>query len=739
MASRLYRLFQRCLPALFYVYLAGCSSSADTLLLRDWRLPAANVTVELPTMLDRFLEPKPLEYILQRRVVLPAKWAGQPITLSIPYFGGATELVANNQHLGRGDRSSSGYRSTGTHVWTIPAASTSSGLVDLSLVIQHRWTQSSWLRTAPRLSLGAGEASLAYGVERARDAVQWLGIGSLGTIAFVYVVLYFLRPRRSYALFATCIAAPIYYLFFDLGVTQHLTSSLDVFLVMTSLTSAIMLAVAATHAHFNLGPMGKWLWTLFAVALLSATTTTGNFQNVTWSARTVIITLLIGLVYQVVLLARLYRRERNGEVMVHLVGWISLTITTPLDNSWWLGFPEILSGVHPAGLGLAMFAFAQLLGLARALFISLEHGERLNGQLADSVVSLQAGKRETELLNIELQRQIAQRSRHLSDGLAKLALHGRAPTLAADDVVDARYRIVRPIGAGAAGAVYEAVRLSDQRRLAMKVLTQIDFQRAARFAREAQLACELFHPNIVQVVDVELSGSGFMYLVMEYVDGSSLDRSESRYGQRSWGLEILTQLADGLAAIHRAGIVHRDLKPANILLVRHAEKTDIVKIADFGIAGGDWQLASLEASEELPLPAETEDTRALPAGYQAPTNADVSSSLTQTGMIMGTPRYMAPELADGRRNVAPGSDVYAFGLIAYQLLTGSYPFATPPLVIRSQRGTLAEPPLLPAALTSETQQLLSRCLAVDPAGRPSAAELAVGLQNELARPCADAA
>src|SRR6185437_10567411 len=150
---------------------------------------------------------------------------------------------------------------------------------------------------------------------------------------------------------------------------------------------------------------------------------------------------------------------------------------------------------------------------------------------------------------------------------------------------DARYEIVRALGEGGMGAVYEVRRLTDGQSLALKVVTgPISRTSAQRFAREAEIGARLRHENLVPIVDVGISPQGAPFLVMELVKGAPLEaRRQERFGDASWAIPILRQIAHGLAALHDADVVHRDLKPGNVLLSGDDE-SPLVRIADFGIS-----------------------------------------------------------------------------------------------------------------------------------------------------------
>jgi hypothetical protein len=307
----------------------------------------------------------------------------------------------------------------------------------------------------------------------------------------------------------------------------------------------------------------------------------------------------------------------------------------------------------------------------------------------------------------EVQRQVAERSRGLSEALTRLTETPRLPTrLGPGDLVDERYRIVRAIGSGGMGQVHEVERLTDGRRLALKTLTTVADRRAlARFAREAQVAAELDHRNVVAALDIGVTPSGTPFLVMDLVLGSSLAAERAHYGDLRSAVPILSQIAKALSVMHARGIVHRDLKPSNVLL-----EGSVVKVADFGLAG---------LIEHAPIAA---------TGL---TNEDVRA-LTLTGAIMGTPLYMAPELVRGAGEAGPPADVFSFGVVAYELLSTKLPFAVPPVLERlSGRQVPAPAPLgessphLPARLCA----LVDSCLALAPEARPTAEIVVAALET----------
>lgn len=224
------------------------------------------------------------------------------------------------------------------------------------------------------------------------------------------------------------------------------------------------------------------------------------------------------------------------------------------------------------------------------------------------------------------------------------------PTL--DQLVAGRYRIIERLGAGGMGAVYLAEKLSLRKKVALKVLLgehTREPQVVARFEREALSAASIRHPNVVEVFEFGRLDDGTFFLEMEFLEGGDLREELTRHGalEPSRALRIALVICRALAAAHERGVVHRDMKPDNVFLQRTVDGEEIVKIVDFGIA----QLRSSGGS-----PGDGNGLR-----------------LTRTGNVFGSPLYMSPEQANGT-GVDLRTDVYAVGIMLYEMLTGNVPF-----------------------------------------------------------------
>ncbi|MBN8610853.1 MAG: protein kinase [Deltaproteobacteria bacterium] len=259
--------------------------------------------------------------------------------------------------------------------------------------------------------------------------------------------------------------------------------------------------------------------------------------------------------------------------------------------------------------------------------------------------------------------------------------------------LDGRYRVTKRLAEGGMGVVYEAEDSIRSRKVAVKSLHAYlanDEEIEARFRREAHAIAAIAHPNVIEVYDSGALPDGRHYLVLELLSGRDLSRALRDQGPMSVGAvaRILSEIADGLAVAHDKGIIHRDLKPENVFLLDETVGKERIKVMDFGVARY--------------------------AG--APVDAR-----TRTGTTVGTPYYMAPEQAQGRKEIDLRADVYALGVMGFRMLTGHHPFddeSYPMLVVK----ICTEPP--PSIATwredvpAELELLLDRMMSKTANARP---------------------
>ena len=261
-----------------------------------------------------------------------------------------------------------------------------------------------------------------------------------------------------------------------------------------------------------------------------------------------------------------------------------------------------------------------------------------------------------------------------------------------------KYQVIRRVGEGGMGLVYEAMHTFIEKQVAIKVLRD-DFSKrpevVERFRQEAKSASRIGHANIVDISDFGETPQGASYFVMEYLAGEDLANVLARETTVGPGraVNILQQCCRALGAAHSKGIVHRDMKPENIFLTQREGSPDFVKIVDFGIA----KMSDIE------------------------TEGAPGRKLTKTGMIFGTPEYMSPEQAAGK-SLDHRVDVYALGVILYELLTGRVPFVGDSFMgILTQHMFEDAPPLREtnphADCSPELEMVVFKALAKDPSQR----------------------
>lgn len=276
------------------------------------------------------------------------------------------------------------------------------------------------------------------------------------------------------------------------------------------------------------------------------------------------------------------------------------------------------------------------------------------------------------------------------------AMSADVPILRAPDLTGAvlgdRYEVLGKLGVGGMASVYEGRRVGLLNRVAIKVLKAElceDPANVKRFLREARASSVIEHENIVDIVDFGPTDALPVYFVMEFLEGHDIKQTIKAEGPIPWNRahSILLQVASALGAAHDKGIVHRDVKPANIFLVRRPNGEDYVKVLDFGIA------------------------KVVEEGL-----GGITRGLTMTNGLLGTVAFMAPEQARGGQ-IDARTDVYALGVVMYQMLTGQVPFngTNPFMVLERHVNEAPRPPRqLNGNIPPEAEALILRCLAKSP-------------------------
>ena len=278
------------------------------------------------------------------------------------------------------------------------------------------------------------------------------------------------------------------------------------------------------------------------------------------------------------------------------------------------------------------------------------------------------------------------------------------------DILAGKYRVDRLLGVGGMGAVVAAHHIQLDDRVAIKFLlpeVRENGEAVARFLREARAAVKIKSQHVARVSDVGTLDNGLPYMIMEYLDGSDLDRWLAEKGPLPVGqaCELVLQACEAIAEAHALGIVHRDLKPANLFVIRRPDGVQSIKVLDFGISK-------------------------VPQSTTRP-------GLTRTAMVMGSPLYMSPEQIESSRDVDQRTDIWALGVILYELTTGSVPFEGTMFAELAMR-IITQPPVplrdKCAHAPEGFERVILKCLDKDPARRfQSVADLAEAL-SEFAPP-----
>ncbi len=743
------------------LWLTACAQ--EGLVLRHWTLAvgpqapgthALHVAVTLPAHLDEHGVPaRDGVYRLHAQIVLPVALHGRDLDFLIPRLWAVATLYADGERaVDLHPQRFVSYRRGAPHTFRIDKQHTRDGKVNLSLQVKHRWTQSAWFDVAPRIvsAQRVEPASL-----RSEILNQWAAMAALVTLLHfgfsAFVIFLIDRSRSLYLLFGIQAIGVAVYPAFCLGITQAVVGPYETTLLAEGLAIAGLAALHFSRGFYNLPPLSN-LWNAAYAGLMCAFLLVNDpYRATAFSGPLLIVMLVVTIAEQLITGARqLARPELRRDALVYLSAWIAIALTTWTDFFVWLGLGDVLQGSGLGSLGLMLTALAFAFLLSQRHMASLRQADALNSELGVRVLELERSGQEIGTLNQELRRQVVERSAQIYAALSMREQQGKAPHFRVGEIVRERFRVISQLGTGGMGDVYEVLRLHDQQSFALKVTHERHTEALALLAREAQIAARIDHPNVVRTVDVDVSPDGLLFLVMELVRGKGLNQHVAQFGDLAWALAVLRQLASGLSALHEGGIVHRDLKPANVMIMDGADGKPSVKIADFGIASltGHSEQTDLDTVKIGVLMGPPDNTTQplrtrgpLPTSIEVTIDADTiapfagglsGGPLTRSGAFVGTPAYMAPELARGAGYATPAADMFSFGLLAWELLTRGRPFFRPPALailqgeqretLRSIRQQWVEPDLLLA-------DLIDGCLAPEPKLRPTAAALLQALEN----------
>jgi serine/threonine-protein kinase len=701
------------------VIAGGCFEQVPFRELADWEIEidGQRSPLHLPTNIE-MLRDRPAVYTMRTHVELEPSWRGHEVTFGVPIMRTLMTLRVNGHPVQYLDEPLfDSLRRMSAHRFRIDAAATATDALDLELTIDHRIPESVSWGVAPRLALGSwGDARMRW-VNAWNLGTAWVSFIALLTLATVFWMLHIsARLRRanhtfddkSHELSKLAVGSALYSST-QIGIFQSLIGRRDLGFIIIGILVSTHASIQLVRKYRRVPPLGRWAWWAIIATSLLIFRQEPPFSGRGWVyfAMGTLLLLVVWMLRETC--GRRVNPENRAELWAMAALWVVITVFSTFDAARSLGYGVVAGGMEFICATLLLFVGAQAFLLATEYTNLIVEQQKLNRELGVRVD-------EVTHLNDELRRKVGDRSRELSAALRKLRVAGEGD-LAAGTVLGEHYRVQGRLGAGAMGAVYRVERLNDGRSMAAKVVRgRLRPDTLERFTREAELAARVDHPNVVRVFDVDVTSDGELFLIMELIDGCSLEDLRDQFGDASFARAVVAQVAGALRAIHGAGIVHRDLKPSNVLVADGPR----VKVADFGIAGFGAQQPMKISVDHAPRDL---DEAALDETIDAPTGQPAAYSdprLTATGAIMGTPLYMAPEVVQGTATIGPEVDLFSLGVIAYQLFGG-------PKIEREgltfRKKSLATFASFAPSLEPALADALQRCLHQDPTRRPTAAQL----------------
>ncbi len=704
----------------------GCSGEQGEP-LSQWRLVSTDgaPTIELPASLP--LPVSDSAFVLERQWTPPTQPSlaavelvvqGVQAPVSLEVDGVRAQVIRDGFGI-----ASPGLRTVVPQRFSIPPSASREPRT-LRLRLENTWYQARWVEGVPRV-VEAGVLTRKENIALVANLYSaWVSIGVAIQVGVMFLAVFlFGGTRTAYMWFGVQALTTTVIPFYMLGYTQ------TAFGVWEGGVFGALLAVANTigarfsHEFFDLKPPHWSLWLATLVGVVVPLALHGPFVFTPYGAPLTNVLISVSVGYQILLCIRLWT-QRGPDVRVALFGlsWLTLTVLSTADQLAWWGIPSPLEGARVGGFGIAAFALLQSVLVASHYRVSLDSGDSLSRKLEEQLRDLVQRKAEVDMLNTELRTQVQDRSQQMFLALSLAASRGATPVLEEGQSVHGRYRVLGRLGRGGMGDVYRVKRERDGRMLALKVAHNVDGVSLARLAREATMIARIAHRHVVELVDVDVAPEGFAYLTMEIAAGTTLGELDVQNRSEPWCLDILDQVLDGLSALHELGIVHRDLKPSNVVVADDGDAPR-VKLIDFGISRGPNEMAplSLDTTPQLGdtianLPDDTITMDPGPRTYTA--------SLTRDGVLAGTPAYMAPELAKGDSATSAASDVFAFGVMVYEVFMKRYPFDEPAIAC-ALRG---DEPRAPVRLRLTWMDLslregVERALSIVPEERPTTSEL----------------
>ncbi len=624
--------------SLSLVLLTACGGETGTE-LQAWTLRTGDTSAEVTLPAHLPVPDLPSEYRLTTTVVVPDLlaeacffWPSMLGRARMTVDGQPTEAIYSSL--------SQPYRAPGPQLFCVNVLG--AGPHRLELVVFHEWLHSGFIEAAPRM-LPRAAAERAYRQRQLLIEIGGIFGGTwMSAVGFCSLVIFLLdRSRTPYGWFVAQAGTAAYYPLFMSGATQWVLGSADAPLMVLLITGAPVVSVYFTHSYFKLGPVPRIFPAMLAISAGMWAWSLSPFWVLRWVSPVMVIAVQVVVVYQLVRLTQLARQKRQNAI-TFAAAWVVLGASAWIDCVGWVQLANWSGGIRLASVGLGLFAMIQTVGLSREYFTALKSADERAQRLA-------AETQEVQRLNSELRRQIFERSKALSNTFAQLS--GGPRPINPGDIVAERYEVIRALGTGGMGSVYEVER--DQ-------------------------------------------GEHFALKVMSSQSG-----------------------------------VHRDLKPANVM-VDASQSPMVVKLTDFGISSSGTDESVETGAMQVPEP-QTDAS----AARTAPSPASLETldpKLTHTGVILGTLNDIAPELSlFGSNKATPSSDIFSFGIIAYELLTKSRPYAHPVAQSLMMRVPVGPPtPLALTQLSPALRELIEKCVAVDPSLRPSAATLSAALSAQQA-------